>query len=481
MKNREKILATKGSFRSFEALYQIMKNSWILPVATLVVGAAGGYISGKSTETDTISKTREESAQRTHSTTRPAPNVSGEVVKKARGSSTGEIARLPGNSTRIQALMDFYSGLTPQQLAQEADKLDSLPMHERIMASILLFGRWAEVDPNAAMAFSGTMGMAGGFVRPTILQSWASVDPANAAKYYAANPREFAMMDMMGGGRGPMGGQGASSIIASEWARQDSGAALAWASSLTSGKGEAMNAVISEVAKTDPRKAGDMVGKMDAADQAGAYKSVAQQYGALDFTEAQTWIRTLPADQQTAATVSAVAGLSNIDPTAAAKEVTTLAAGDAKDRLIADVVGDLSKKDPQAAADFLKQQDSEQAQRDSMRELMPAMTAKDPSAALAFVNSYQPGPVRDSAAQAWVWSNNTGAPVDIMKVAESITDEGDRSRTVGIAAMRWMREDATAAKAYVDASTTLSDEAKQRITEGHGMWGGGRRGLRGGN
>ena len=127
---------------------------------------------------------------------------------------------MPGNSNRTQALLDFYAGLTPEQLAEEAGKLESLPMNERMLASFLLFGRWAEVDPTAAMAFSSTMGMAGGFVRPTILQSWASVDPVNAAKYFAANPREFAMMDMMGG-------QGASSIIASEWARQDPAAALA--------------------------------------------------------------------------------------------------------------------------------------------------------------------------------------------------------------------------------------------------------------
>ncbi len=132
-------------------------------------------------------------------------------------------------------------------------------MNERIMASFLLFGHWAEVDPTAAMAFSNTMGFGGAFVRPTILQSWASVDPANAAKYYAENPREFARMGMMGGGRGPMGGQGPASIIASEWARQDPAAALAWASTLTTEKGQAMNAVVGEVAKTDPKKAAEML------------------------------------------------------------------------------------------------------------------------------------------------------------------------------------------------------------------------------
>lgn len=457
-----------------------MKNPWLIPVTALVLGAAGGYISGKNTGVANA-PVAEESAQRSRSSTRTGGSAPGETAKKSRaGTSTDQIARMPGNSTRVQALMDFYSGLTPEQLAEEAGKLDSLPMGERMLASFLLFGRWAEVDPTAAMAFSNTMGMAGGFVRPTILQSWASVDPANAAKYYAANPREFAMMDMMGGGRGPMGGQGASSIIATEWARQDPAAALAWASSLAMGKNEAMNAVVGEVAKTDPRKAADMLAKMSPEERADAYRSVASQYGALDFVEAQTWIRTLPADEQVSALASAIGGLSNTDPSSAAIQVTKMEAGDAKDNLIEDVVEDLARRDPQAAMDFLKEQTSEKAQRDSMRKLMPALTAKNPIAALAFVNSYQAGPVRDSAAQAYVWSNNKGAPAEMIQVAESIADNGDRDRTVGIAAMRWMREDAPAAKAYVETSTSLSEDTKKRITEGRGMWGGGGRG-RGGN
>ncbi|MGL5019881.1 MAG: hypothetical protein ACRDBP_17225, partial [Luteolibacter sp.] len=459
------------------------KNPWMLPVLALTVGAAGGYLSGKNSATGAGTAAAEESTQRTRSSSRSEGIASEPTAKKTRasGTSTDQIARMPGNSTRVQALLDFYAGLTPEQLAEEATKLDGLPMGERMMASFLLFGRWAEVDPTAAMAFSNTMGMAGGFVRPTILQSWASVDPANAAKYYTQNPREFAMMDMMGGGRGPGGGQGGSSIIAAEWARQDPAAALTWANSLSTGKKEAMTAVVGEVAKTDPRKAAEMIASLDPQQRGDAYRSVAEKYGALDFAEAQTWIRTLPADDQARALASAIEGLSSKDPVAAAKQVSAMADGDEKNRLVGDVIRDLARKDTQAAEDFLKEQTNEEAQRGAMRDLMPALNERNPIAALAFVNSYPPGPVRDSAAQAYVWSNNTGEPAELIKVAETITDEGDRNRTVGIAAMRWMREDPVAAKAYVETSPNLSDEAKERIVEGRSMWGDrGRRGP-GGN
>jgi hypothetical protein len=340
------------------------------------------------------------------------------------------------------------------------------------MASFLLFGRWAETDATAAMAFSSTMGFAGAFVRPTILQSWASVDPVNAAQYYANNPREFAMMGMMGGGRGPMGGQSPASIIASEWARQDPTAALAWANSLTTDKDQAMNAVVGEVAKTDPKKATEMLAAMQGNDKGDAYRAVAAQYGASNFLEAQAWIRTLPAEEQAGALASAIGGLSNNDPESAAKQLDQMEAGDAKNRVISDVVEDWARVNPQAAADFLKKQDSENAQRDAMRELMPTWVGSNASAALAYANSYPPGSVRDAALQSYVWSNNSNSPSDLVKVAETITDEGDRDRSVGIAAARWMREDAPAAKAYVQQSATLSDGAKQRIIEGRGMWGG---------
>jgi hypothetical protein len=270
-----------------------------------------------------------------------------------------------------------------------------------------------------------------------------------------------------------MGGQGGASIIASEWARQDPDAALAWVGGLSSEKNQATTAVVGEVAKTDPKKATEMLAGLSGEDLGDAYRSVASQYGASNFSEAQAWIRTLPMDDQASALASAIGGLSNKDPEAAARQVDLMEAGDARDRIVSDVVEDLARLSPQSAADFLKKQDSARAQRDGMRELMPAWVAQDATAALNFANSYEPGDVRDSALQSYVWSNNSAPPADLIKVAETITDDGDRNRAIGVAAARWMQEDADSAKAYVQQSTSISDAAKERIIEGRGMWGGG--------
>ena len=212
-----------------------MKNPWIFPAAALVLGAVGGFLTGKNTSSTAAAPPEEGSVTRTRSQSRPLAaraDAKRSSSSASRGHSTAEILRTAGQSDRLQALMDFYAGLTPEQLEEEAAKLEDLPMSERIMASLLLFGKWAETDPTAAMAYTEKMGFAGNFVRPTVLQSWASKDPQGAAKYYSDNARQFAMMGMMGGGRGPMGGGGAS-VIASEWARQDPTAAFAWAGTLT--------------------------------------------------------------------------------------------------------------------------------------------------------------------------------------------------------------------------------------------------------
>ncbi|MDP3849111.1 MAG: hypothetical protein Q8Q59_01310 [Luteolibacter sp.] len=451
-----------------------MKNPWFLPAATLLVGAVTGYIFGENTNSSSPSAAAGNDSRKTRSSLRFETSETTQSTKRSkRPGGTDEISRLPGSSNRVQALIEFYSGLTPGQLEDEARKLESLPMNERMMASFLLFGRWAEVDPTAAMSFSSTMGFAGMFVRPTILQSWASMDPANAAKYYAENPREFAMMGMMGGGRGPMGGQAGASIIAGEWARQDPAAALAWANSLTTEKSQAMSAVVGEVAKTDPKKAAEMLSAMSGGDMGAAYRSVAAQYGASDFNEAQAWIRSLPSGEQAEALAAAIGGLSNKNPEAAAAQWALMPDGEAKNRVFGEVIADWAHENAPAAAESIKKQTSEDIQREGMRQLMPAWVGLDPTAARKYADSFEPGPVRDSAVQFYIWSNQTGNPSDLVIYAETITDEGDRNRSIGMAAARWMRESPEAAKAYVEQSTTLPQDAKQRILEGRG-WGGGR-------
>ncbi|MFT3991239.1 MAG: hypothetical protein QM680_07495 [Luteolibacter sp.] len=445
-----------------------MKNPWIFPAAALAIGAIGGFLSGKNSGSDATKASAEQASLRTRSSVRSASTAEGDS-KRARSGSVEDALRSGSTSSRVQALLNFYSGLSTDQLAEEAKKLESLPMGERMMASMLLFGRWGEVDPTAAMAFAKTLGFAGNFVRPAIMQSWASSDPVNAAKYYSENPGQFAAMNGMGGGRN---GQNAASIIAAEWAKQDPEAAFAWANSLTQGKGQALNSIVGELAKTDPKKAAEFVAKMDPADQANAYNSIASQWGATNFSEAQNWINTLPADQRAGALAKAIEGLATTNPELAAQQISSLEPGRETDETINATARNWALQDPQAAAAWLMSQESDRAKRNSMDTLIPNWVAQDAAGALDFVNSQPAGDVRDRAVEAYIQSNAAAEPSSQTSLAESITDERDRNRAVGMVTMRWMQTDPTAARAYVEQSTSIPANMKQRILNGGARWGG---------
>lgn len=465
--------------------FNFMKKPWMFALLALVLGAIGGFVTGQNigSEKDEVgSSSKEQSAgpAKAKQGSRHESATVRETKRAKRPLSISQISGTPGSTQRVQAMLDFYADLSPSQFEREAGKLDQLPMNERLLASFLLFGRWAELDPTAAMGFSGSMGFGGMFVKPTILQGWASVDPAGAAAYLAANPREFSMM----GYGGPAGGRGGVSIIGAEWARQSPAAAMAWASSLGEGRTEAISAVVGEVAKLDPAKASKMLAGMSGEDFTEAFRSVARSYGAKNFEDAQAWIKSLPAGQQDEALASAIVGLSSDDAAAAAAaQVKLMSQGAAKDRAVAEVVGDIARDDPKYAADFLQDQGGDDAKRLSMRELMSSWVNKDAPNALAYAFALEAGDVQDSALQAYVMANTAADPSQVILVAENILDEGERIRSMSIAATRWMREDAAAAKVYVEQSQILPEADKDRILNGGGWFGGrfgGQRGAGGG-
>ena len=449
-----------------------MKNTATIGIAALLAGAAGGYVIGNAGKGSEKDAAKVESMAEAKSQRRAGSSASAESGK-GREKKVNDILREPGQMARMQSLLDLYAGMDAAQLEAEAAKLDSLPMAQRIMASFLLFGRWAEVDPTGALAYSNTMGMGGMFVRPTILQSWASVDPANAAKYFTENPREFAMMGGFGGGRGPGGGESGASVIAAEWAKLDPEAALAWANGLEGrDKSGALSSVISEMASKDPTKAAQVAATLEGDDQARACGEIAGKWASTDFAAAESWIQSLPAEARDRAMSQALQSMAATDPEGAAAKVAGIPVGRDRERAIEDIAGSWARKDPASAAAWVIQQQQEDPE-DAIRSVISTWAGQDSAATLAFIQQQPAGEMRDDATSTYIWSNRGADPQETIKLAESISDEGSRNRTVGMAAMRWMQEDKEAATAYIQQSTALSDEAKQRLIESEGRgWGG---------
>ena len=168
----------------------------------------------------------------------------------------------------------------------------------------------------------------------------------------------------------------------------------------------------------------------------------------------------------------AIESLAATDPQGAAAKVASIPVGRDRDRAIEDVAESWARKDPAGAAAWVVQQQTEDPE-DAIRGVISSWTAQDSGAALAFIQQQPAGELRDEATTTYIWSNRGASPQETIQLAESISDEGSRSRTIGMTAMRWMQEDKEAATAYIQQSTALSDEAKQRIIESEGRgWGG---------
>jgi hypothetical protein len=450
-----------------------MNSTIWIPAVSLAIGVGVGFGIGSSGAGNASNQTVSKEEQQTRSGKRTGFDSEEESKAGKRGRSLEEIYRKPGQSDRTQALLDFYSSLGPDEFAIEAEKLDGLPFNERILASVLLFGKWAEVDPTAAMAFTDTMGFAGAFVRPTVLQGWASSDPVNAAKYYTENPAQFAMMNMMGGS-GRMGAQGPGEIIAGEWAKQNPAAAMAWASALQTNSSEAMTAVVSEVAKSDPMKAAGMIADMAEGSRSAAYETVAKKWGQKNFTEAAAWAAGLPDAERNLALAAAIEGLAQTSPELAASEIGKMTDQEAKREAIPAVAKNYARNDIQGSITWLSDQDDE-SKRAAMREVMPIWVSSNPAAALNFINEQASPEVKDRAAETYVWSNKTSSAAELAQVAALITDDRGRSRMSGIVAARWMQEDRDGATQYINTSDSIPDNMKQRLLDGQPMWGGRRR------
>jgi hypothetical protein len=439
-----------------------MKNTVIIAISCLLAGGSLGYFLGAGNEVEPIALAESSTTRLSDRDRRSAGGGSGEDTS---AKSYEAIAAEPGQMNRIQGLVDLYSNLSPGEYADEADKLDTLPFSERILAAYLLFAAWAEVSPIDAMDHANSkMGFAGNFVKPTVLQSWAATDPSATASYYESNKGEFAMMGMMGRGRGGRGGDSGASVIAGEWAKQDSDGALTWAKSLEGKDGaRATSGVLSELAKSDPAKAASMVSEVEEDGRAQAYASIAGEWAKQDWGATESWISGLPADQQDGALGSAIKSLAASDPTLAAQKTLAIPEGNARTNAMEEVSGEMAKTDASGAMSWVMDNGNEDAQKESVGDVMQAWVTQDKGAALGWINEQSEGGVRDAAVQSYVFNDRTGSPQESLVLAETISDDGSRDRAVGMAAFRWVNEDPVPAKEYIQSSDSMSDRMKERL------------------
>ncbi len=114
-----------------------MNNSIFIGVASLLIGGVGGYLAGNSGGGQLGGE--ENGARHASKGSRSVTGGGGGgggggAVHRTKGLSIEQIRSEPGQTARMQSLLDFYAALDPSQFSDEAEKLESLPFGERMVA-----------------------------------------------------------------------------------------------------------------------------------------------------------------------------------------------------------------------------------------------------------------------------------------------------------------------------------------------------------
>jgi hypothetical protein len=156
------------------------------------------------------------------------------------------------------------------------------------------------------------------------------------------------------------------------------------------------------------------------------------------------------------------------DPKLASAKYAGLPEGRSRDEAANVIAQGLGKTNPQAGISWVLANGSADAQQEAIRPLMMSYSRTNDAGAQALLTSLPAGDVRDRAASTYVFSNMSSNPKAVITVAESITDERTRERTLQMSAARWVAEDRTAAEQYIQASPAFDADTKQRLLSGEG-------------
>ena len=443
----------------------VMKPSVLIAVAALLFGGAGGYLVGSGKDNGSEAEaSKVDTRSKKAVSSRPSGTVSSSGGPVTRGTRSAgglrEILSEPGQTSRIMSLLEYYSDLDPSEFEGEVQKLQGLPMSQRMLAMNLLFSRWAENDPKGSWERSQQMGFPEMFMaRAGAVSGWAASNPEALAREYSNDPNEF------GRGAGGRGKGETAAMMAGEWAKQNPDAALKWAQTLDEGEAaDAIGGNFNELSQKDPQEALRMAATLDDNARGDAYESIAASWAISDYAAADRWISSL-GEGQGKVRFAAIESLANASPSQAARETAKLPAGEERDELVAEVSREWARQDAPSAFEWLTESGSEGAVEEGIGRVVGALAREDPERVLDYIDSQDAGEVRDNAVQGYVYGNRDASPADTIRLAETISGEEDRQRAVTRVAYEWAREDPQATLQYLETTEVIGEDSRQRISE----------------
>lgn len=391
-----------------------------------------------------------------------ATPVPATVASDGKLSSTAIGRMIDGKSDfqRTRTIYDYSLSLSAEAMAGAVNEAMQLPMSHRNMALSVLFARWAELDPEAAVKYAQLLPRSAnaGFLRRTALNAWAE---------------------------------------------RDFDAALKWAQSLEKGeaRNECLSAVAGQLAKTDPNGALKLITEnFTGRDAANAYENVFSAWAENDFanayaaaqgiTDPGTRVRAMRAalnqrvesDPRMVLDAIRTAKLSELrwdignramqrwmerDLTAARDYVLGLPMGEMRDQGMQNVAREMARRDPREGLAWATDLPDNASRDEAIQSLFSTWTGSDAKAALEAARGLPEGRLRDNAlaqmAQNLV-DTDLSTALALLKELPAGTSESAFQQV----AWRWARNDPKGAAEWFAAN--VSDNNRWSLNQIVGDW-----------
>lgn len=464
----------------------IMKIASIIPsLIALLLGVAGGYLIGKQGDagnaadrSDEIQSGRSElvSGSLTGTSTSSGANnkpskssiteSGNELVERAKklieagdvSLALKEILNAPGQMERMEALLKLVKGLDSSEVELALAEVRGMGRGmDQYMSMNLLMGRYAEIDPEKALSFvAQSSGMERMMGTSSILRTWASSDPKAAADYLANNVLNSAGDEWQH--------RRTAGSVASEWARQDPDAALAWAKSLPEEvRGDALGNIIEQLTSEDPLKAAGVAMSFEGEERERSFRTIADQWSRNEPQEAVKWAESLNGEGRAGAMEEALENWVTKDTESTVAYLDKMETSE-RDEIMSEVVEHWARIDAASAADaanWVAQQPQGEGKVDATGEAVGAWMRADAEAASTWLGEQPAGDAKDRGIAALLRDRSVREDPQVAVLwADSISDEKMRGEQVSRSTRSWLANDRAAALEYLDTTESLSVEQK---------------------
>ncbi len=327
------------------------------------------------------------------------------------------------------------------------------------IASQLLLTRWGSSDPEGAIAYIEKLDYKeSANALPTVIAALAAKDPKRAAEWLQDPDNKMAYL--------PWLNAALAGTITKEWVRHDPDAALEWASTLPEKqRSGAYSGVLGSLAATDPTRASALALDLEPGQaRRDVIGQIVGSWGEQAPREAMTWVLSeLQGDDLTEGITQTLSSWAIATPREAAEFYEQLPDNAREGRYLRTVASMWARQEPSQAAAWVAAQPEDAGKADAMGHVMWNWTVADPQAASTWLIDQPESPSRDHAIGALAKATFDTDPAAAVTWAAAITDEARRAQTLERGLRNWVRQDADAARRWVQESGVITLDEMHRL------------------